>query len=203
MLKKTFIENEEDIIFDKQQLFEIFHSGYKDCSQCFVGLEYEKLPINNETFKVPSYDEIKLFLEEFKSTKWMGLYENNSLLGLKNRDGAITLEPGCQTEISLVPKSQISDLDKYLKKYNSVTAQISEKFNITWLGCGIQPISTYENINIIPKKRYHYMTEYLPNVAKRPFVMMRGPLPCSPSLAQHTHTLLSTCGALFLCWKRK
>lgn len=51
--------------------------------------------------------------------------------------------------------------------------QIAEQFGIYWLGYGIQPVSTYKNIHIIPKKRYEYMTKYLPTVAKKPLVMRR------------------------------
>ncbi len=167
------LQEEQNIVTTKDELCEIFYSGIKDCSLRNVGLEFEKLPVNKKTFKASSYGDVVKFLADLKSVKWDGIYESSSLLGLKSQDGTITLEPGSQTELSLFPQSSIHDIKKYIDSYNNVTSKIAEKYDIQWLGYGIQPVSIYRNINIIPKKRYEYMTKYLPTVAKRPLVMMR------------------------------
>ena len=173
MLKYTPIENEQNIITQESQLCEIFRSGFKSCAEKKVGVEFEKLPVNKKTYKASSYQDVAMFLRNFKNGKWQTIDEKGAILGLENPDGTITLEPGSQTELSLLPKSDISDIKKYIDNYNKTTAISAQKFGIQWLGYGIQPISTYRNIKIIPKKRYEYMTKYLPTVAKRPLVMMR------------------------------
>lgn len=167
------IQEENNIVTTKDELCDVFYSGIKDCSLRNVGLEFEKLPVNSKTFKASSYSDVVKFLADLKSVKWDGIYEKTSLLGLKSEDGAITLEPGSQTELSLFPQSSIHKIKKYVDGYNRLTSQLAQKHDIQWLGCGIQPVSTYRSINIIPKKRYEYMTKYLPTVAKRPLVMMR------------------------------
>lgn len=175
MLKKS-IQKNENIIISKSDLCEIFLSGCKDCSQKNIGLEYEKLGIKKTNFEAASYFDISSFLLNFqKKTKenWLNIKDNDALVGLVSKNGTITLEPGAQTELSLKPMQNIFDIETYLKTYNIETAKIADKQGVIWLGYGIQPISTYRNINIIPKKRYECMTRYLPNVAPKPFIMMR------------------------------
>lgn len=173
MLKHTPLNTDENIITTQSQLCDIFYSGFKSCDEKNVGVEFEKLPVDKKTYKAAPYGNVAKFLTEYKNGKWQSISEKGSILGLQNPDGTVTLEPGSQTELSLLPKSNISDIKKYIDNYNKITSETAEKHGIYWLGYGIQPVSTYRSINIIPKKRYEFMTKYLPTVAKRPLVMMR------------------------------
>ena len=173
MLKHIPTNKEENLLTGKTQLVEFFYSGFKDCKEKKTGLEFEKLPVLKESFKSAPYVDVVKFLNEYGKANWQSIVENNSILGLKNQEGIITLEPGSQTELSLEPSENLFNIKQYIDIYNTKTAQIADKFGILWLGCGIQPVSTYKSINIIPKKRYEYMTRYLPTVAKKPLVMMR------------------------------
>lgn len=160
----------------ESDLVSVFTNGIKSddiVAQKYTGIEFEKLPVLNASFKAAPYFAVKNFLESYKDNSMTGVYENNSLLGLKCDDYTISLEPGSQTEISLTPTDSLLYAKKVLENYNKKSANAAEKFGIKWLGYGIQPVSTYRNINIIPKKRYEYMTKYLPTVAKKPLVMMR------------------------------
>ena len=179
MLKQSLINIEEKVLSNEKQLTEMFFSGCKTpeiMAQKRVGVEFEKLPVCKKDLKAATYLKVARFLNSLKNNQpqWTdGVYESNALLGLKSDNCVITLEPGSQTELSLRPAGSIDSVYKILKNYNKITAQIAEEQGFLWLGCGIQPVSTYRNINIIPKKRYEYMTKYLPTVAKRPLVMMR------------------------------
>ena len=173
MLKHIPSNTQQNLITDETQLCDIFRSGFKSCKDKNVGVELEKLPVNKKNFKAATYTDVSKFLLDFKNGKWQGIYENGAILGLENADGNITLEPGSQTEISLVPSNSISKIRKYLDDYNKKTALTAEKYGIVWLGYGIQPVSTYSTMNIIPKKRYEHMTKYLPTIAKKPLIMMR------------------------------
>lgn len=176
MLNHPNLKTEENIITNESQLTDIFCSGIKPDSiikQKRVGVEFEKLPVRKSDFKAAPYIDVAKFLLAYKENNLHGIYENNAILGLSGDAGTISLEPGSQTEISLNPSNNLLEVKRTLENYNKVTSQIAEKFGIYWLGYGIQPVSTYKNINIIPKKRYEYMTKYLPTVAKKPLVMMR------------------------------
>ena len=179
MLKQSLINIEENILSNENQLTEIFFSGCKTpeiMAQQRVGVEFEKLPVCKKDLKAATYPQVARFLSSLKKrqAQWTGcVYEHNALLGLVSNNGVITLEPGSQTELSLSPMDSIDNISKILKNYNNLTSQLAQELGLLWLGCGIQPVSTYRNINIIPKKRYEYMTKYLPTVARKPLVMMR------------------------------
>ena len=176
MLNHADIKLQENIVTDKHQLAEVFYSGIKSpeiAEQKLTGVEFEKLPVKIRDYKAASYYDVSKFLQLYKKSDTQPVYENNALLGLEDKEGVISLEPGSQTELSLAPKDNLLEVKKYIDNYNKKTALLAQQLGIYWLGYGIQPVSTYEEINIIPKKRYEYMTKYLPTVAKKPLVMMR------------------------------
>lgn len=163
--------NETDIIIDKNQLLEIFFRGCK--TQEKIGVESEKLLVYKNSFKAVNYADIVKILENFDENKWQKLYENNNLIGLKGEIGTISLEPGSQIEISLKPYNSLAEITTKLQQYYIELSTYAEKINAIVLNSGIQPISTFEDIRIIPKQRYKYMTKYLPTKGNSPFIMMR------------------------------
>ena len=160
-----------EIIAEKNDFTKIFYSGCKTTQS--IGLEYEKLPVYKKDFTAVRYDDIVKILLEMENDERTVVFEDKNPMGMILPQGHISLEPGSQFEISLNPVKNISEIRKMLDEYNEETENIAEKFGICWLNSGIQPISVYENIKIIPKKRYAQMTEYLPKKARLPFVMMR------------------------------
>lgn len=170
------LKTEEHQRISESNLTDIFYSGIKSeeiVSQKNVGIEFEKLPVKISDYRAVPYYDIARFLQEYKKDFGIPITENNAILGIDGDIGTITLEPGSQTEISLNPTSNLLHAKITLDNYNKKTAMIAKRLGFCWLGCGIQPVSTYRNINIIPKKRYEYMTKYLPTVAKKPLIMMR------------------------------
>ena len=80
-------------------------------------------------------------------------FENDILLSLISNRGTITLEPGCQVELSLNPAEKISDIEEEIDLYNENCNKIANNIGIKFLALGLQPISTFQNIKIIPKDR--------------------------------------------------
>jgi glutamate--cysteine ligase len=166
---------EKSLITSNSQLEEIFYSGINNTSK--IGIEFEKLPIRNNDFKAVSYYEkngISDFLKVYKKAEnWQNVEFDKNIIGLSNSDGIISLEPGSQLEISFLPQNNIHLIKEKIDKYNSMTAFWAEKMDFCWIGYGIQPVSIYQNIDIIPKKRYELMNEYFSGIANLPFVMMK------------------------------
>lgn len=167
---------QEELIVDKSQLLEIFKSGIKPKEDFRIGVELEKLGVHPESFKAVPYSGKKgvlSFLKELK--KQCGcdyIFEEDSVIGLNNC-GFITLEPGSQLEYSTLPEKGINDLANQINDYNRTTSDIAKDFGFYWIGYGIQPLSVNQQIELIPKKRYSIMTDYLPKKAEKPLVMMR------------------------------
>lgn len=163
--------NTSDFIQNKEQLAEIFISGCK--MKQSIGVESEKILVYKNSYKAIEYKDAAKILNSFDENKWQRVYENDNLIGLKGENGAITLEPGSQIEISLKPFEKMEDITLHLTEFYNNLAFFADKIGAMVLDYGIQPVSTYENINIIPKKRYEYMTKYLPTKGLTPFIMMR------------------------------
>ena len=163
--------NETDIILDKNQLLEIFFRGCK--TQENIGVESEKLLVYKNSYEAVKYSDVVKILEKFDENKWQKYYENGNLMGLKSEIGTISLEPGSQVEISLKPFRTLDEITTKLQQYYIELSSYAEEMNAIVLNSGIQPISTFNDIKIIPKQRYGFMTKYLPTRGNAPFIMMR------------------------------
>ena len=165
------LTNETDLILNKNQLAEIFYSGCKTSQT--IGVESEKLLVYKNSYKAVKYEDVVKVLSNFDENKWQKIYDNNNLMGLKSDWGVITLEPGSQVEISLKPFESLDKISEKLLEFYSELSLCAQKIGAIVLDSAIQPVSTFDDINIIPKKRYEYMTKYLPLKGLTPFVMMR------------------------------
>lgn len=165
------INNDSDILFDYDRLSEVFFAGCK--IQQRVGVESEKLLVYKKNLKAVKYEDVVKILNCFDESKWERIYEQDNLVGLKSNIGMITLEPGSQIELSLLPYENLDDIRNRLLGFYSELASYADENGFMVLDSGIQPVSTYNEIKIIPKKRYEYMTKYLPSAGIEPFVMMR------------------------------
>jgi len=168
--------NINNILEDQSRLVELFTSGCKHTDEFKIGLEFEKLAVDSTGKAVSYYGEkgIEDFLKHYKFiTGSDSIIDNDNLIGLNMNTGSITLEPGSQTEISIIPCKNISQIASIIQEYNFKTAIIGEESGINWIGYGVHPISTNRNIDLIPKKRYEIMTAYLPAKGDKALVMMR------------------------------
>lgn len=158
---------------NKSQILEIFQKGIKPESEFKIGLEYERLPIDNETFKAVDYKKtINNFLRDFALLDdWDYINDGSNLIGLKKGHDTITLEPGAQVELSLEPQRFISDLKSKIEDLNKKFKPLLNKYGMSLLEYGVSPVSTHKNIDIIPKRRYHIMANYLWGILSD--VMMR------------------------------
>ncbi len=156
---------------DKQYILKLFTCKPK--TEHKVGLEYERLPIFSDNFNAVNYNSgIYDFLKEFAKTEnWDYITDDYNIIGLKQDHDTITLEPGCQIELSIKPETTLFDLEKKINTLNKNMKPILDKLGITLLEYGVSPLSTHKNINIIPKRRYHVMAKYLWGILSD--VMMR------------------------------
>ena len=94
------------------QLLETFILGCKKTEK--IGMEYERIPIVKSTGEVASYSGefgICEFLREVaKVDNWDYILDDTNIIGLKKLHDTITLEPGCQVELSIEPQEKIADI---------------------------------------------------------------------------------------------
>ena len=140
-----------------------------------IGMEYERIPVSKYDKEVVPYKgEFGMceFLREFaKADNWDYIFDGDEIIGLKKLHDTITLEPGCQFELSLEPKEGIKELEERIEEIDDALRPLLEEFEIELLNKGVSPKTTYKNIELIPKRRYHVMANYLWGILSD--VMMR------------------------------
>lgn len=160
---------------DVKSILEIFNKGCKPEQNHKVGLEYERIPISTNDFKAVSYDGeggVYDVLRAFaKQDGWDYITDDYNIIGLQKGEDSIYLEPGSQLELSLEPQKNIADLKSKIDNFNKKILPILRKHEMSLLEYGISPVSTYKYIDLIPKKRYHIMADYLWGILSD--VMMR------------------------------
>jgi glutamate--cysteine ligase len=160
---------------EKEDILKLYTKGYTRPEDFKIGIEYERLPISSCSYKAVDYWSeygIKNLLETFaKEETWDYITDDKNIIGLKHKHDTITLEPGCQIEISAKPERTIFDLKNKINTINSTLQPIAKHMGITLLDYGVSPYTTNKAINLIPKKRYKIMARYLWGILSD--VMMR------------------------------
>lgn len=155
------------------QLLDEFLLGCKTAQR--IGMEYERIPVSKYTNQVISYEGefgIGELLKAFaQKDKWDYIKDGDFIIGLKKNHETITLEPGCQIELSLEPQEFIRDLKNKVEDIDFAMRSLLHEYEIKLLNKGVSPKTTYKNIKLIPKKRYHLMANYLWGILSD--VMMR------------------------------
>lgn len=133
-----------------------------------IGLEYERLSIDKNTFESADCEKIKKIIEHFALIQsWELVYDNETLIGARDNSGtSISLEPGCQFELSLAPKKNIIEIDIEANKILDLLDKIADIYDVKFIGYGITPKSNVDQINLLDKSRYKIMNDYLPYCAK-------------------------------------
>lgn len=129
-----------------------------------IGLEYERLSLDKNTFKNASYELLEKIIKHFCDiTSWNLIYDDKTIIGAKSDSGSsISLEPGCQLEISLSPKKEILFIDYEANKIVNLLDKIASAYDVIFLGYGISPITCVDDITLLNKRRYQLMNKFLP-----------------------------------------
>ena len=169
----SYCETKSESRLEYNQLLEEFILGCKATKK--IGMEYERIPIIRSTGEVVPYDGeygmCELLREIAKNDNWDYILDDINIIGLKKLHDTITLEPGCQFELSVEPQDTVAELKVKINKINSVIEPILDEFGITLISKGVSPTTTYKNIKLIPKRRYTLMANYLWGILSD--VMMR------------------------------
>lgn len=159
----------------REDILKLYTKGYTQSQDFKIGIEYERLPITSCSYKAVDYWSeygIRNLLETFaKEETWDYITDDKNIIGLKHKHDTITLEPGCQIEISAKPERTIFELKNKIDSINSALKPLTENMGITLLDYGVSPFTTNKAINLIPKKRYKIMARYLWGILSD--VMMR------------------------------
>lgn len=160
-----------------QEIAKYFKQYEKNQMDFKIGVEFEYFIVDKDNLQTVSYygpNGVKEILEKLLLQGWEGNYEDHHLLGLNKNDLCITLEPGCQLEISIFPKKEINEIKESFFAFLADIIPILEFQNQMLVACGYQPHSRIHDITMIPKKRYTFMYDYFKKCGSFAHHMMKG-----------------------------
>lgn len=162
-------------VLNRSEILKLYTKGFVNPCDYKIGLELERIPINNTNFETVDYwgnNGICSILTKFaKKNNWNYIVDQKNIIGLAKEHDTITLEPGSQIEISTKPEHTIFQLKEKIETIDSELFSIMNQHNVQLLSYGISPYTTCKNINLIPKRRYKIMAKYLWGILSD--VMMR------------------------------
>ncbi|MPT48892.1 MAG: glutamate--cysteine ligase [Sphingobium sp.] len=175
MSTRTDTGEDDPIITGRDQLIAAFARGEKPPERWRIGTEHEKFVYARSDHHAPSYDEEKgiyALLMGLKRFGWKEVYEGDKVIALSGSDGTVSLEPAGQLELSGAPLENLhqtcAETGRHLKQVKAV----GEELDISFLGLGMWPDKSREELPIMPKGRYGIMLRHMPRVGSLGLDMM-------------------------------
>ena len=140
-----------------------------------VGLEYERISTDKKTYLQADFSSLYEIIRNFSILNdFEPVYDNETIIGAKNIEGSsLSLEPGGQFEISLAPKKDLYEIQFLMANYIKQIDVLGEKFGVKFFAIGNNPKTCYQDMQILPKRRYQIMADYLVKKGEMAPVMMR------------------------------
>lgn len=159
------------------ELTRFFEEAFTPAEAWKIGMEFEKLGVHPETGVALPYsgpDGVEDLLRRLSERYgWEPGGEAGRVLELSRGGSRITLEPGSQLELSGAPHRSLHDMAEENEAHIEEVKSVSDPLRQAWLGIGNQPLSTWKEIELLPKQRYDIMTRYLPSKGDLGLAMMR------------------------------
>ncbi len=162
-------------IESRDQLAAPMAAGEKPIASWKIGTEHEKLVYSRKDFHAPSYDEeggirdILLALREFG---WEPIEEGGNVIAMSGPDGTVSLEPAGQLELSGAPLDDIHETCAETGRHLAQVKTIGERFDVGFMGLGMWPDKSREELPVMPKGRYGIMMNHMPKVGDLGLDMM-------------------------------
>lgn len=152
--------------------------GEKPKAQFRIGTEHEKFGFYADTLGPVPYEGergIRRLLEGMQALSgWEAITDDGRIIGLAGASGqgAISLEPGGQFELSGAPVETIHQTCRESNAHLADVRKVAKGLGIEFLGMGSSPLWTLAETPIMPKSRYDIMRNYMPKVGTRGLDMM-------------------------------
>jgi glutamate--cysteine ligase len=175
MSTRTESAGEDPVIESRDQLIAVFEKGEKPAGRWKIGTEHEKFVYRTADHRAPSYDEpggIRDLLAGLTEYGWEPVLEGGNVIALSGDDGAISLEPAGQLELSGAPLDNLHETCAETGRHLTQAKAIGERLGLGFLGLGMWPDKTRAELPIMPKGRYAIMLNHMPRVGTMGLDMM-------------------------------
>jgi glutamate--cysteine ligase len=162
-------------IESRADLLSVFGGGEKPRADWRIGTEHEKFVYRLADHRAPSYDErggIRDLLKGLTEYGWEPVEEGGNVIALKGADGAISLEPAGQFELSGAALQNLHQTCAEAARHLDQCKAVGERLGLGFLGLGMWPDKRREDLPVMPKGRYAIMLRYMPEVGSLGLDMM-------------------------------
>jgi len=162
--------SDSPLIQSRADLIETLARGNKPKDRWRIGTEHEKFVFNKTDFAPVPYEGEKgigAILEAVRDkTGWTPLTDKGVLIGLAGPEGAgsISLEPGGQFELSGAALASVHQTCAEAAAHLKLLTGIADPMGIGFLGLGVAPTWSLDEIPVMPKSRYAIMAPYMRKV---------------------------------------
>ena len=158
------------IIESKDDLIYALSSGSKPKDQWRIGTEHEKFVFCKKKMSPTPYEGktgIQAILNAVQEkTGWAPLMDKGQIIGLKDQKmgASISLEPGGQLELSGAPLENIHETCSETGNHLKLLRSITDEMGLEFLGLGVAPTWSLDEMPTMPKSRYGIMKPYMEKV---------------------------------------
>ena len=167
MSTRKAAEGEDPVIESREDLLEVFAGGEKPSARWRIGTEHEKFVYRTQDHRAPSYEEtggIRDLLMGLTRFGWEPIYEGDNVIALSGADGAVSLEPAGQLELSGAPLENLHQTCAETSRHLDQVKTVGNELGLGFLGLGLWPDKRRDELPIMPKGRYAIMLRHMPRV---------------------------------------
>ena len=174
-----YVEGPEaaQVVENRTQLIDYFYQAGKPREAWRIGTEYEMVGVSRRSGRAARYfgkrGIERLLYRLADSLGWEPQEEEGHVIALKGERANIALEPGAQVELSGEQCDTIHCADKELRHHLQHLLAAADGLELDFLNLGMQPVSPLDDIEWIPKTRYHFMAPYMEQVGTLGHRMMK------------------------------
>lgn len=167
--------SDSPLIEGRDDLLSVFSGGEKPKADWRIGTEHEKFVYRLADHRAPSWDEpggIRDLLMGLTEFGWRPVLEDGKVIALSGSDGTISLEPAGQLELSGAPLATLHDTCAEAGRHLEQVKQVGDRLGLGFLGLGMWPDKTRDELPVMPKGRYAIMLRHMPRVGSLGLDMM-------------------------------
>src|SRR6478736_4498323 len=141
MTQRTYT-GDSPLIESRADLLSVFEGGAKPRERWRIGTEHEKFVYRTSDHRAPSYEEkggIHALLIGLTKFGWEPIYEGDNIIALSGTDGAVSLEPAGQFELSGAPLDNLHQTCAEAGRHLTQVKEIGEQLGLGFLGLGFWP----------------------------------------------------------------
>ena len=162
-----------------RQLADHIAVGCKPVSQFRIGTEHEKFGFRLPDLMPPPYlpadghpGAIRDLLASLARSGGEPILDHGNIIGLRDGDASISLEPAGQFELSGAPLSTLHETKAEFEAHFAQLRCPSRDLRIGFAPLGFHPFATRAEMPWMPKGRYAIMRRYMPTVGSLGLDMM-------------------------------